>query len=89
MEEQLLETWHIHARVNLYLLDAVVADALACGSGVCASAVVSSGVPQPHRMPIERRLARAPAFWKALNRARGVVSPISRFLITLVCRVFS
>jgi uncharacterized damage-inducible protein DinB len=28
MEEQLVETWHIHNRVNLYLLDAVPDDAL-------------------------------------------------------------
>lgn len=28
MEEQLLDTWHIHNRVNLYLLDAVNAAAL-------------------------------------------------------------
>lgn len=28
MEEQLLDTWHIHNRVNLYLLEAVKAEAL-------------------------------------------------------------
>ena len=29
MEEQLIETWHIHNRVNLYLLNAVAPEALA------------------------------------------------------------
>jgi len=29
-EKQFLETWEIHNRINLYLLDAVEADALAC-----------------------------------------------------------
>src|SRR3954462_16000174 len=29
MEEQLIDTWHIHNRVNLYLLDAIAAGALA------------------------------------------------------------
>jgi uncharacterized damage-inducible protein DinB len=28
MEEQLLETWRIHARINLYILDVVVPEAL-------------------------------------------------------------
>jgi uncharacterized damage-inducible protein DinB len=29
MEEQLVETWHIHNRINLYLLDAIAPEALA------------------------------------------------------------
>ena len=28
MEEQLVETWNIHARINLYLLDAIPLDAM-------------------------------------------------------------
>ena len=28
MEEQLIETWHIHNRINLYLLDAIPVEAL-------------------------------------------------------------
>jgi uncharacterized damage-inducible protein DinB len=34
MEQQLLETWEIHSRINLYLLDAIAPDAL---SGISAS----------------------------------------------------
>ncbi len=34
MEEQLLETWRIHCRINLYLLDAIAPEAL---GGVSAS----------------------------------------------------
>jgi uncharacterized damage-inducible protein DinB len=33
MEEQLIETWAIHNRVNLYLLDAIPAEALAATLG--------------------------------------------------------
>jgi uncharacterized damage-inducible protein DinB len=45
MEEQLVETWHIHNRVNLYLLDAVPDDAL---TSVSASKGRSVGAQFAH-----------------------------------------
>ena len=42
MEEQLLDTWHIHNRVNLYLLEAVKAEALKAVFG-CDVAILKPG----------------------------------------------
>ena len=45
LDEQLLETWNIHARVNLYMLDAIKSEAL---SGVSASKGRSVGEQFAH-----------------------------------------
>src|SRR5437870_12603932 len=67
MEEQLLDTWNIHNRINLFLLDAIPPEAL---TGVSASKGRSVGeqFAHVHNVRLMWLKVSAPELMKGLNK---------------------
>src|SRR3979409_437232 len=67
MEDQLLETWDIHNRINLYLLDAVDAGALS-SSSASKGRNVGEQFAHLHNVRLMWLKAAAPALLKGLEK---------------------
>ncbi len=66
MSDPLVETWHIHNRINLYLLDAIAEDALPCVSA-SKGRTVGEQIAHLHAVRLMWLKAAAPARLKGLE----------------------
>lgn len=67
MEEQLIDTWHIHNRINLYLLDAVAPEALT-GTSASKGRNVGEEFMHMHNVRLMWLKAAAPGLLEGLEK---------------------
>src|ERR1043165_4642751 len=72
MEEQLIETWHIHDRINRYLLDAVPAEALGSAIGPKHRTIYQQ-FAHMHNVRLMWLKAAAPDLLKRLSKLQGTI----------------